>query len=95
MPDRADRQSLRDFTSAIRHLDAARARVLVSLFHRPIPATGQPPAYDARDPVNDATGGHLSLARSPADADAGLLGHYATHLYLPARGDPAPALRGP
>jgi hypothetical protein len=54
----------------------------VALFRRPIPATGRTLAYDALDPVAAATYGEASLERSPADAAEGIIGHYATHLYL-------------
>ncbi len=82
MTDRAEQRSLREYTGEIRHLDPTRARELVALFRRPIPATGQPPAYDTRDPVTAGTCGLLSLECSPHDAAAGIIGHYASHLYL-------------
>lgn len=75
-------QSLREYTGKIRHLDAARAWELVALFCRPIPATGLAAVCGSLDPVAAATHGEASLERSPADAAEGIIGHYATHLYL-------------
>lgn len=74
--------SLREHTSRIRHLDAVRARELVALFRRPIPATGPAFADDACDQVVAATRGEVSLGRIGPDAAHGTIGHHATHLYL-------------
>ena len=77
-----EQPSLREYTSTIRHLDAERARELVSLFSRPITAADPSVAYDADDPVTSATCGWVTLAGSTADSPADVIGHYATHLYV-------------
>lgn len=75
-------RTLREYTAKIRHLDAVRARELVALFRRLIPATGLSVACGSLDPIAAATRGEASLERSPVDAAEGIIGHYATHLYL-------------
>jgi hypothetical protein len=74
------KRSLREYTGKIRHLDAARARELVALFRRPIPATGLTAVCGSLDPIAAAAHGQASLARSPAGAGESIIGHYATHL---------------
>jgi hypothetical protein len=73
--------SLRKHTSTIRHLDAARAREIVTLFRRPAEADGPRLVYDPDDPVESATYGWLHLDRSCDDSPA-VVAHYKTHLYL-------------
>lgn len=54
----------------------------MALFRRPIPATGPTLAYDALDPVAAATKGEVVLGRLGTGTAEGIIGHYATHLYL-------------
>jgi hypothetical protein len=78
--------SLRERTSAIRHLDAARAKRLVELFARPVAIGGRGLAHDPNDPVAATSYGWVSLesagGRAPEADGANHVGHFSTHLYL-------------
>jgi hypothetical protein len=75
--------SLRQLTSAIRHLDPMRARKLVELFARPVVSDGVGVRYDRSDPVTATSHGWLSVAAAIAHSRPELcVGHYCTHLYL-------------
>jgi hypothetical protein len=76
-------RSLRRHTGTIRHLDAPRARDIVAAFDRPVVGDGRAVAYDAEDPIEEATKGWLTLERPAGpDGSADVVGHYSTHLYL-------------
>lgn len=57
----------------------------MALFARPIPATGQTNALDARDPLALACSGEVALERFSTECTAAtdaVIGHFVTHLYL-------------
>jgi hypothetical protein len=75
--------SLRSQTGRIRHLDAARAAQLVTLFARPVSDTAPDLGYDRDDPVAGSSCGWLTLhSAAGRDGRSDAVGHYATHLYL-------------
>ena len=75
--------SFRTHTSQIRHLDALQAGQLVGLFDRPVVSDNLGLAYDASDPLMEATRGELTIQSEAARGQsAAVIGHYSTHLYL-------------
>lgn len=84
MSDTRPQPSLKDHTNGIRHLDAARAEQLVTLFARPAVVDDCVLAYDPQDPIADTAKGWLTLERAASDevSDTATVGCYQTHLYL-------------